>query len=185
MRLLRIATVAKAFTHIVGVPVAIITFILAVYSSWDTISSASKTFQLSKVSALSESRKIFGDYDGMAKTAIRFNNDVDSGVIPDAFTLLKKYGSGEKMYHCDELKDFRIVKEYFEQMGSFIRLGYLDFELFFSIIAFPDSFWNKSRSYREVISKNWSKERCELKDFDLNMNNLYLMYVKKRKELKL
>jgi hypothetical protein len=182
MKLLRTATLAKAWTHIIGVPVAIVTFIVAVYSSWETISSASKTFQLSRVSALSESRKLFGDYEGIGKKAIKFNEDVKKKTIPPISDLLKKYKTGEQMYHSDELKDFRAVKDYFDQIGAFVKLGYLDFDLFFCVVAFPDSFWIISEPYRNYISKNWSNEKKELKDFDSNMNYLYSLYKEKRKK---
>lgn len=182
MKLLRIATTAKAWTQIIGMPAAIITFIIAIFSSWNTISSASKTFQLSRVSALSESRKLFGDYEGIAKTALQFNEDVINKKIPSASELLKKYKTGERMYHASELKDFRKVKDYFEQIGAFVQLGYLDFDLFFCVVAFPDSFWKTSEPYRITLSKNWSLEKGELKDFDSGMSKLHSLYVQKRKK---
>lgn len=180
MKLLKTATLAKAWTQIIGVPVAIVTFIVAVYSSWETITSASKTFQLSRVSALSESRKLFGDYEGVGKTAIKFNQSVKNNSIPSASVLLEKYKTGEQMYHSEELKGFRSVKDYFEQIGAFVKLGYLDFDLFFCVVAFPDSFWINSEPYRKCIGKNWSTEKGELKDFDSNMGYLYNLYKEKR-----
>jgi len=184
MKVLRIATAAKAWTQIIGMPAAIITFIIAIFSSWNTISSASKTFQLSRVSALSESRKLFGDYEGIARTALQFNADVNSGNLISAEQLLKKYGTGEQMYHSSELEDFKKVKDYFEQIGAFVQLGYLDFDLFFCVVAFPDSFWKISEPYRNTIAKNWSEEKGELKDFDSGMSNLYNLYKEKRTHFK-
>jgi hypothetical protein len=77
--------------------------------------------------------------------------------LPAPAVLYDNYGkTGEKMYNAPELAEFREIGDSFEILGTLVRKGYLDFDFVYTVIFFPDDFWNKSKPYRDQIQQNWN-----------------------------
>lgn len=66
-----------------------------------------------------------------------------------------QHGSGHALYGLDRFKEFRAVKGCFDSISTYVRHDYLDFNLVFDMLAFPDTFWESSADLRRAIRENW------------------------------
>ncbi len=103
----------------------------------------------------------------------------------DREALLKQYTSGSSIYYSQEFKEFREIREFYEEVGTLVRFKALDFELVFQVIIFPSDFYEKTRPLRKIISEHWFESRvfqneCQLKDFGFNMEQLSKNYERRR-----
>ena len=179
-QLITLGAHARALTELIGVPAAILALLFAVNQYWQTASAQRQTTKAERIVHLSTVRAFFSTYDAIIPTAIKFTADLTSGHMRAPKDLLAAYQTGERMFYADELKDFRTVRDYFEQLGTYVEKDYIDFDLVFEIVTFPDSFWVNTEELRKVIADNWSKERGPLSDFSSNMRKLYERYQKAR-----
>ena len=65
-------------------------------------------------------------------------------------------------------------------LGAMIRLGYLDFDLVFEVVTFPDQFWNESEELRQFMADNWSGPDQPLSDLWSNFAYLRERYHEER-----
>ncbi len=65
-------------------------------------------------------------------------------------------------------------------MGALVSLGYIDFDLLYAIIPFPDEFWVQSREWRAALRENWHGQGKALVDFWSNFKNLCDRYQRQR-----
>jgi hypothetical protein len=102
--------------------------------------------------------------------------------LPSPGSLLEKYGSGRSIYYSEELKEYRKVCNHYETVGALIAGNYLDFDLYFQIVPFPDDFYEKTQELREKIKDNWDGKGKPLKDFLSNFESLREKYQTERQK---
>ena len=117
------------------------------------------------------------DRDAKARmSANRFIESLTSQGFPSAEKMLSEKFTGRAIFDSKQMKDFRAVGRHYEWLGTAIRLGYLDFDVVFEVITFPDEFWTKSKPYREIIRKNYKAKGDPLPDFWANFEALEKQY---------
>lgn len=82
-------------------------------------------------------------------------------------------------YHSKEATPIVSVGRHYEQLGALVRLGYVDFDLVYEIIPFPDQFWEATAPVRAGARTNWSGGKG-LPDFWKNFEYLKTLYDKQR-----
>ena len=99
-----------------------------------------------------------------------------------ATALIDEKQTGQDVYYNPEFKTFTSITSHYERLGSLLKIGYLEFEIFFEIIPFPEQFWHDSAPLRQVISKNWGGRDEPLPDFLENFQWLCQAYKDARNE---
>jgi len=84
----------------------------------------------------------------------------------------KQAGLALGVYLSPELSDFREIFRHYERLGAKVKLQYIDMDLIFEVIPFPDKYWEKTKDLRCRIQYNWYGKGRELTDFGTNF--LYL-----------
>jgi hypothetical protein len=103
----------------------------------------------------------------------------------DLPAFLKRYETGSSMYYSPELKDFREIHQFYEELGALIRYGAVDFELVFQLITFPSDFQEATRPLQQFLSDHWFELRADpgekrLRDFGFNFAELEKNYEARR-----
>ena len=88
---------------------------------------------------------------------------------------------GQDAYYHDCFEEFVAVGRYYDELGAMVRLGYVDFDFLFTLLPFPDKFWEATREYRVAIAANWEKKDDPLPDFWINFSWLRDEYRKERR----
>lgn len=102
--------------------------------------------------------------------------------IPSPDELFQRSNrTGRDMYYSGELAEFVGIGRMYEDLGALIRLGYGDFDFAYTLLNFPDAFWEKTVLYRRLIQDNWSGEGRPLPDFWMNFSWLRDEYLKERR----
>ena len=104
----------------------------------------------------------------------------------EAPALLKKYETGASMYYSPELRDFREIHQFYEELGTIIRFNAVDFELVFQLVTFPSDFYDSTKPLQDFLSNHWFELRPDpskriLKDFGFNLKELSENYEARRK----
>lgn len=100
--------------------------------------------------------------------------------LPDPETLLQQYGTGSAVYRS--IDGLASVGRHYEHLGAMIRLGYVDFDLVFEVITFPDDFWNETEPVVTMIRENWKGPGQPLPDLWKNFRHLRELYYARRAE---
>lgn len=88
----------------------------------------------------------------------------------------------QQVYLSDEMSDLRSIGRHYEELGAMVRLKYVDFDLVYEIIDFPDAFWDETSYLRsQAQTKNWANGKS-LPDFWKNFSYLRDRYCQKRAE---
>lgn len=95
-------------------------------------------------------------------------------------SLLDLYGSGSAFYYSDEMENYAIVREFYEDLGLLIRYQALDFDLVYEAIIFPDDFVQETEALSCCISENWFGRGKGVPSFSFNMNLLEKNYQLRR-----
>lgn len=72
---------------------------------------------------------------------------------------------------------------HYEYLGVMVRLGYVEFEPIFEVIAFPDELWNEMEASgltTLIRTESWSTPQDPLPDFWSNFQHLRSRYVSAR-----
>ena len=94
-----------------------------------------------KLSNIGYINQIIADDTEIRKKIREFNKQLlDNGEIKDAKTLFEEYDTGEAVYSLESLKDFRDIHRYYESLGAKVKLQYIDIDLIYEVINFPDTF---------------------------------------------
>ncbi|MFN0106927.1 MAG: hypothetical protein ACKV2U_33140 [Bryobacteraceae bacterium] len=102
--------------------------------------------------------------------------------LPYPDELFRQNGEiGERMYRSAELAKFRDIGDTYEVLGTLVRQGYLDFDFVYTVIFFPDDFWDSTSAYRNKIQSNWKKRDAPIDDFWGNFSWLRDEYLKARR----
>ena len=182
MSISTIADVTKAWTQIIALPAGMLALAVTGYNVSDKLGEANHTFKLHSIAALSESRRLFAEYEKFTQAEVAFNKAPPLS-RQEVEQLLIEHRSGQALYNLERFKDFRAVKGYFDSIGTYVRRDYLDFDLVFDMLSFPDTLWENSTELRRVIRENWHGPGKPLKDFDTNAEWLYARYKEARKKL--
>ncbi len=110
----------------------------------------------------------------------KFLDDYERGLIGTPKKLFAKYRTGERMYLSDELSDFRDIFRHYEQLGAKVKLEYIDIDLIYEVVPFPDKFWDLTKALRAIIQYNWYGNGKQLKDFGSNFLYLRKFYEDQR-----
>ena len=80
------------------------------------------------------------------------------------------------------MRTFCRIGQHYEQMGATVKRKYIDFDLLFDIVAFPDQFWIESKPLRTQIAENWRGPGNGLKDLWDNFTYLCERYQEARRK---
>jgi hypothetical protein len=166
-RLAQITQVASSISVVIGIVVAVITM-------FSTIRNANVALTGTRLSTLATLKEFIDNDDKIRVKAERFlaSENNNQAKLDE---LIKKKGSGENAYDSDELKDLREVAHHYETLATLVKRDYIDFDLVFDTIPFPDKFWEATREFRlELRTRNWSDGKG-LEDFLIDSE-----YLKKR-----
>ena len=161
---------AKNIAIIVGIAVTM----FGLYKGYQELVMSARTQKLSSFGTVKELIKASEDQRVNIREVL---------LKKDAFPeLLKKYGSANGfLYESNEDVAVAIVSvgHHYEQLGALVRLGYIDFDLVYEVIPFPDRFWDATTSVREEARSNWSNGKG-LPDFWKNFEYLKMRYEDQR-----
>jgi hypothetical protein len=159
----KIADGAKNIAIIVGVVVTI----FGLYKGYKELALSARSQKLSSFGTVKELIKV--DEEERAKI-----NEIVAmkALIPD---MIKKHGDASSFYHSPEATKIASVGRHYEELGAMVRLGYVDFDLIYEIIPFPDEFWEATEPIRKEARSNWS-EGHGLPDFWKNFEYLKSLY---------
>jgi hypothetical protein len=97
---------------------------------------------------------------------------------------LKQNMTGQQFYWSDQGRLFSEIADHYERLGAILRLGYLEFDIIFQIVPFPDRFWKATAELRRKIRENWFGPNQPLPDFHENFAWLCRRYEQERTRLK-
>jgi hypothetical protein len=87
---------------------------------------------------------------------------------------------------AEALSKLRSITEHYERMGAMVALNYIQFDLIFEVISFPDDFWLRLSRVRGVLAEKWRSQQFEkraLPDLWSNFYQLCERYQDKRQRL--
>jgi hypothetical protein len=129
------------------------------------------SWRQTRLAGLAQAKEIFSLEEEIQKEVSAFVNSTSN---TNAKSLLKKYKTGREIYYSNDpsLTRFNKITHHYEKVGALVKTGYLDFDLYYEVFAFPDEFWDKTKNLRETIKLNWYGDNRQLKDF--MSNSIYL-----------
>lgn len=170
----RMAAIASSITIIVGV-------ITAVIQLRSTLNQANDTMSAIKLQALQQITGLVDkNYDIRRMQREFLQTDIGS-LNEKMRQKISEGATGEDVYLSEELELFRNIASHYERVGTILDLKYLNFDVLFDIIPFPDNFWEKTRSIRLIIGKNWYGKDNSLDDFLGEFAKLCASYKEARK----
>ncbi|MCJ7600736.1 MAG: hypothetical protein MUO63_04435 [Desulfobulbaceae bacterium] len=131
----------------------------------------------------------FGDmlrkYREVVKKTDRFLSQYRQHPLDQAAldALLSKYKTGSSIYSSEELANFSEIRGFYEELGTLIRFGAIDFDLAFEVITFPTDFFEETQPVANFVGLNWFGKDRSLPDFMFNASQLAKNYDNKRKHL--
>jgi hypothetical protein len=172
-----------AFGRVVGICSRlsiVLGVLIGVTQLWKPLKDASATLQSMKLSTLQQVNQ-FVEADSAARVKIKtFLSEWDKPGGSKLVDLLKSDRSGEEVFLSEQLSDLRDVGRHYERMGVLVKLGYLDFDLVYEIISFPDRFWDVTKDFRDKIRNDGWSQGKGLDDFWRNFEDLHDRYERKR-----
>lgn len=94
---------------------------------------------------------------------------------------MRSFVRGSEAYRSSDFSDLRAVGSHYEVLGALARKEYVDIDLIFSIVNFPDEFWKRTASFRDMIRlHNWNGPGQPQADFWENFQWLSAKYEKLR-----
>lgn len=163
----KLDTLARIIQIITGLSV-ISGIIIGFAGLFDAHKQAKLAFRAMKMSSLQYINQLIDNDTNVRLKIEKFIKEVEIGKIPGPKTLFEKYTTGEGVYLSPELSDFRDIFRHYEQMGAKVKLQYIDSDLIFEVIPFPDNYWDMTNELRCRIQYNWYGKGRELKDFGSN-----------------
>jgi len=171
----------------------IITLITAVASlaslTWDFSKFVNSQLERDKAARIAQltTYSTFGDmlkrYQEIAKLTYEFLDKYREDPLDQSKLdlLLAKYKTGSAIFYSSpELGDFSEIREFYEELGTLIRFGAIDFDLAFQVVTFPTDFLEETKALADFIGDNWFGANRRLPSFMLNMRLLAENYENKR-----
>lgn len=103
----------------------------------------------------------------------------------DTEKLLKTYKTGSAIFTSPELKEYREIQQFYEELGTLIHFEVIDFDSAFELITFPSHFFEETKPLSNFLKMHWfelrpNPEQRVLKDFGENLEKLESLYVERR-----
>jgi len=182
---------AAGFGKKLAVFVAIVSSLTAISSAaWSLIELAKETRERSKVARIAQltTYASFGKFLERYHVIEQKTDDFmkrDRQKRIDRDDLLRGYQTGASIYYSDELRDFREIHQFYEELATLIRFGEVDFELVFQLITFPSDFADATRDLQKFLRDHWFElnkdpKKRQLCDFGANLDQLEKNYNLKR-----
>jgi hypothetical protein len=130
-----------------------------------------------RMNALPEVRQLVKDDIGIRREMRSFLIDYDKDKLTKK---LDDFPTVDAAYRSPELLALQDAGSHYEEMGALVKSGYVDFDLVYELVDFPDDFWDTTESLRERAKTKWSK-RGGLPDFWKNFAYLHCRYDTRRK----
>jgi hypothetical protein len=126
-------------------------------------------------------QQVISDNTKLEPNEVKFLHDFSGDAGKAKLRLLVQgKGNAADAYYSDDLEDLRAIGRHYEQMGALVKHGYIDFDLLFDVIPFPDEFWDETAEFRHTAQTgNWSDGK-PLPDFWKNFTFLHDQYEKRR-----
>ena len=73
---------------------------------------------------------------------------------------LSSHRTGHDTYFSEtaSVKHLSDITEHYERMGAMVALDYIQFDLLFEVISFPDDFWMRLTRVRGVLAQSWRSQ---------------------------
>jgi hypothetical protein len=151
-RLEQIALIVQVITS-VSLVAGMLAGALTVYGTLKQVDVALQGARLSTFAALKE---FINDDGNIQVQAIHFLNSKYNDP-QKLHEIIKSKKSGKNAYYSRELKDLREVAHHYEVLGTLVRKDFINFQLVFDTIPFPDEFYKATSAFRkELQTENWS-----------------------------
>ena len=133
-----------------------------------------------RFAGIEQAKQVFEDEATIRDQSTLFLRDLDS--LPSPPALLKQYKSGRAIYYADDprLRRFRAIAHHYEEVGALIKAEYIDLDLYYDLVPFPDDFWERTAALRDTIGGNWAGPKRPLLDFLANFEHLRSCYRDRR-----
>ncbi len=164
-----IAQIATTLSVVLGI-------ILALAEISKTAEEMRASAQAAKLTALPTVTAFIEKDVQLRNSELQSDQDWNRARISEA---LAKYPTVESAYHSDDLKSVRTVGHHYEILGALVRTNYIDFNLVYEVVPFPDTFWAASDELRTRARGNWDGKQ-PLKDFWSNFEYLRSRYCERR-----
>ncbi len=166
----KITRIASNLSVILGV-------IFVLVGIYNAINEGSRAVKSLKLSSLPHIDNLITRDTELRPRIKEFLDEYDSHKL---MGLLSKYETGERVYLSDDLSDFREIGRHYDRVGALVKLDYIDFDLLFAVIPFPDDFWEETRVFRvEIRTRKWDEDGG-LPDFWENFEYLGQLYEEAR-----
>ena len=172
-RITQFTTLATLISIILGIGISVNQIRLAV-------SSATSTLEAVKLQALSHISVFLDQNFEVRRTLVDYLDGQLPRDIKVVGSEIERGRSGELLYYSDQLESYRHIMAHYERLGAILDLKYLEFDIVFEIVPFPDRFWEESRELRTLISENWHAPDQPLADLHSNFRKLCLRYQQER-----
>ena len=160
-----------------GTRISIIIGVIAgLYGFYESRERAQFAAQTNKLQSLSYIQNFIKEDFDVQQTITNF----DYGQLPVLET--KAAQGGRRLYFSKDIGDVLSIGEHYERMGAEIKLGYLDFNLVFEVVPFPDEFWENTRKLRTALRDHWSGNE-QLPDLWDNFASMCELYRERRHRL--
>lgn len=174
-RLTAISSIATRVAAIVGL-------IIALWQVYILVRSATSTLDALKLQAYD---KVVGilkeDGDVLRKQSAYLSSSKFMAQEKAFDKALQENGTGQQFYWSEEGQPFSEIAEHYERLGAVLKLRYLEFDVIFEIIPFPDRFWQATANLRQKLRKNWRGKDQELDDLLDNFRWLCRQYESERR----
>ena len=183
--------VASRFGKNLAVVVAIVSSLSAIAgAAWTLFEFARATREKSRVAQIAQ-LTTYASFGELLKRYHEIEQKTDAFMRQhrhatwDLAALLKQHETGASMYYSPELKDFRDIHQFYEELGTLIRFGAVDFELVFQLVTFPSDFQETTKPLQQFLSDHWFELRSDLtakklRDFGFNLAELEKNYEARR-----
>jgi hypothetical protein len=177
LRLERLAAIATRLTAIIGIVVALVqltSFVRSATSTLDAVKlqALDKVVGLLQIDAQIQKNQLEYLATSAATTQLKMLDEALKQDIP-----------GQQFYWSDAASSFSEIADHYERLGAILRLGYLEFDIIFQIVPFPDRFWKATSELRGKIRENWFGPKQALPDFQENFAWLCRRYEQERARL--
>ena len=166
----RITQAASGISIVIGI-------VLGLTQIYKASTDLKEAAQSAKMNALPSVRDLIREDDQIQPQMRQFLQDYDKDKLRE---LLGKYPNVRSAYHSPELEGLRMAGHHYEQMGALVKSGYVDFNLIFEVVDFPDDFWETTEPLRSQAKTRWSSNGG-LPDFWKNFSYLQCRFEVRRK----
>lgn len=168
-------------------PLALIAICAVSFRGFHTLGEVSRTQQFQRLGDFRDVTAVFESRFGSAQAAaLRFVKTLQSKELGQMIVDLEN--KNVDSYAVDllypprrELKDYCQAMDFFELLGLSVKHGYVEFDLIYDRVAFPDDFWQSTDRLRKALAGHWSREKASLADYGEGVEYLKMRYDQQRK----